>query len=155
MKKKNRLIWIVTILSLILSAVSCVSIVTAIARSDGNDTIELGRLDYVLGTVSESGELLESKKTIRSRSMHTLEGLEVDLKDNSTVTYKLVYYDVDEKYLSTSDSFKTDFTADQIPEGAVYFRILITPYQIDGEDVELTIWNMGKYINQIEVTCNE
>ena len=48
-----------------------------------------------------------------------------------------------------------DFDATEIPETAAFFRIVITPNQVDGEDVVLSVLNAGKYAGQLEVTYSK
>ena len=84
--------------------------------------------------------------------MSTIQDLEITLDDNSNITYKVVFYDEDEKFVSATGMLETDYTSTATPENAEYFRVVITPNQVDGEDVILNIFNMGKYTKMINVS---
>ena len=155
-KKNNKILWFLTIIAIVLSAIACTSIFTIPFFNNDDEKIELDRFDYTFGTIdNDSGKLLDSKKSIRTRDLHSIEGIDIDLKDDATVSYKVAYYDADKKFVSVSEETNGDYDVETAPEEAVYVRIFVTPYQIDGEDVILNVFNIGKYVDQIEVTVNE
>ena len=155
-KKKSKLILWITIISFIMSAVMFGAFVVGLTRPDEDNTDTVGTFGYSLGTVDESGKVVESKKSAIQKEMQTVSGMDIQLdEETATVTYKVVFYDENKDYISTTESLSADYDAELTPENAKFFRVIITPYQVDGEDVELSVWNMSKYTKQLEVSYNK
>lgn len=152
---KSKIKWTITIISFVLSIFLFGAFVINLTNRAPETTDELGRLDYALGTIDEEGKILESKKSMYSKELQLIKGLKIELSENSTITYKIVFYDEDKAYISTTESLDVAYSSDLEVEGAKYFRVIITPFQVDGEDVILTAFNMGKYIDQLEVIFNK
>lgn len=154
MKKRNSTLkWIAIALSLVLSIVAVCSAMIGIFKSPSDAPDEVGLFGYSLGTVDESGKVVESKKSAIQKEMQTVNGMDIQLdEETATVTYKVVFYDENKDYISTTESLSVDYNAELTPENAKYFRVIITPYQVDGEDVTLTLFNKAKYVEQLEVT---
>lgn len=153
MKKKNFKWWL-TLVTSIMTLIMFGAFVFGIANKDSDSlTDTLSAFDYKVGTVSDSGKILESGKSAYTKSLYNLTDLVIKVdEETSTVTYKVVYYDEEKEFISISESFEDDYTAEGAPENAKYVRILVTPYQVDGEDVTLSIFNVAKYVNQLEVS---
>ena len=155
-KKKSKIILWITVISFIMSAIMFGAFVVGLARPSEKNTDTVGRFGYSLGTVDETGKLVESKKSIVQKEMQTVSGMKIELDEEAaTVTYKVSFYDEDKNYISTTEALSADYSAELTPENASYFRVIITPYQVDGEDVELFVWNMSKYTKQLEVSYNK
>ena len=83
-------------------------------------------------------------------------GCTIDIdEDNATISYRVVFYDEEGEYLSTTEALETDYDETTTPETAESFRVVITPDQVDGEDVEISIFTMSKYANQLDVAYNK
>lgn len=147
--KNDKFKWILTAIGFALIAVLIFSLFSAFNSTQ--TTTKLTTTSYHIGSLdTTTGNIIESKKNIYSNIEQTKD-LDIDLKDNATITYKVAFYDEDEKFISITTSQSTDFDNTNIPSTAEYFRVLITPFQIDGEDVEVTIWNLNKYSSMITV----
>ena len=147
-RKSNKLKWILTIVSVVLSLATLISCLFAFGNMA--ETKSLSVTDYQIGTINESGKIIESKKSIYS-DMVTTEDMEITLDEDCQITYKVVFYNEDEDYISMTDTLENDFNTTAIPENAEYFRIIITPNQVDGEDVIVNLFNVGKYTNMVNV----
>ena len=153
-KKRSRIKWIILVASFVMTVIMFGAFVNGmITERSSRTTDTLSASDYSIGTIDgTSGKILESKKNAYTKDMYKLEGVKISLNDEiATVTYKVAYYDEEGKFLSMSNELTASYDA-EAPEGAVYFRVLVTPYQVDGEDVTLTLFNKSKYVNQLEVT---
>ena len=146
--KSNRLKWVLSIVSIVLSLATLIGVIVGV--NNMADTTTLSQTDYHIGTINETGKIIESKKSIYS-DMSTIEDMEITLAENSNITYKVVFYDEDEKFISMTETLETDFDTSSNPSNAEYFRVLITPNQVDGEDITLNVFNMGKYTKMINV----
>ena len=151
--RKEKFKWIVMILSFVMSAVMfCTFIFGIVNNSSTSTTATLSASDYAIGTIDEeSGKILESKKSAYTKQMYDIADVKITLdEETATVTYKVAYYDEDEKFISVSEELSEDYIL-TAPENAKYFRLVVTPYMVDGEDVSISIFNKSKYVKQLEV----
>lgn len=151
-RRKYKARWVITVISFVMSLVMFGAFIFGLFARPGETTETLGRSNYAIGAVDDSGKVIESKKSVYSKAMNTIDGLDIDLADDATISYKLFYYDEEENFVSATEALTSDVTEASVPDNVEYFRIVITPAQVDGEDVELSIWNVGKYLGQVEVT---
>ena len=153
--KKEKAKTFFAIASFLLSIVTLVAVSFAFTK-DKSTTETVGNFAYERGNVDESGKVVESKKALVMKDARNVDGLTIDIdEENATITYRVVFYGEDGAYLSTTESMETDFDASMTPEGAETFRIIVTPYQVDGEDVEIGFLAMSKYAKQLDVTYNK
>ena len=121
------------------------------------DTLQVNRKltssDYQVGAISvETGKVIESKQSFISKDLFEVEGSEIKVNEDSTVSYKVFFFDEDKTFISATDSLTVDFDAENdIVEGAKYFKIQITPAPIDGEPVVCELLNRGRYVNQLTI----
>jgi hypothetical protein len=143
---------ILVILSLILSLVACSAVLFGLfsgRESDENETI--GRFAWELGNVNDSGELVESKESIYTEGYYSVDAMEITVAKDSTITYRVVFYDENKEFVSATESLEADFDTTSIPENAKYFRVVLTPYEVDGEAVKISVFSMSKYFKQLEI----
>ena len=135
-------------------AVIAVMIISAFTKIDNlQASRKLTNNDYSVGAVSvESGKVIESKQSYYTENLMELEGAEFKVEDDATASYKVFFYDEDEKYISATSNLTGDLDIESIPETAKYFRVMVTPALVDGEPVECTVFNTTKYISQISIT---
>ena len=109
-----------------------------------------------MGTIDENGTMVDSKKSIGMEDAETVDGLVIDIDEESaTISYRVVFYGEEGEYISTTDMLDVDYDVTSAPEGAETFRVVITPYQVDGEDVSISIFGISKYAKQLDVTYNK
>lgn len=153
-RKKEKAKWWLTIGAVVLSVVALVSAIIGLTKNI--TTTKLGSTDYAIGSVDSTGKVIDSKKSVYSKDLNTTDNLTIDIdEDTATITYKVAYYDENEKFVSMTEAMSKDLDTTSIPSTAEYFRVIITPNQVDGEDVTLNIFNMSKYTSQIEVTFDK
>lgn len=152
--KKGKLKWLLTIVSVVLSIATLVAV--CVGLNNLADTKSVNNGDYSIGAISETGKIVESKQSAYMKDAESVDGLTIDIdEETATITYKVAFYDEDGNFISMTESMESDFDANNIPENADTFRVMITPYQVDGENVELNIFNMGKYTSQLDVSFNK
>lgn len=153
-KNKGKAKWWLGFTSLVLSVVTLVAV--GLGFSKLADTKTVTNSDYTIGSITETGKAVESKYSAYMKQAENVDGLTIDIdEEKTTVTYKVAFYDEDGKFISMTESLESDFDSTATPETAETFRVIVTPYQVDGENVELNIFNMGKYTSQLEVTFNK
>ena len=142
------------IVSIIMSAVALVSAVFGLfTPTVAKDTDTVGRFDWVIGTINDTGKAVESARSIYTKDMMDVNKMAIDISDDDAIiTYKVVFYDEEKEFVSMTDALSADYDVETLPEGANYFRVLVTPVMVDEEPVEINFFNMAKYSNQIEIT---
>ena len=153
--KKDKMKTLLIVLSFVLSLITTIAVCLGISNAT-KTTQSVSKREFVLGTIDESGKMIESKKSIVMENAKNVDGLTIDIdEENATITYRVVFYGEDGEYLSTTESLETDYDATSTPETAETFRVVITPYQVDGEDVKIGYFTINKYAKQLEITYNK
>ena len=153
--KRSKVSLFIVIVSFILTVATSVGIFVGIAKAK-DTTTEVTKSMYTIGAISEDGKLVESKRSAYLEDMETVDGLVVELdEETATVSYKLAFYDEEGNFISKTEEMKVDFDGATIPSNAKFFRIEITPYAIDDEPVNLNVFNLRKYTKQISVSFNK
>lgn len=151
--KSNKFKGILAIVSIVLSVVTLVALCVCLGNVTTTKTLR--NSDYAIGTINESGIVVESKQHIYTEDSYSVEDMVIELEEDASITYKVAFYDKDGKFISMTDAQSADFDATSVPATATEFRIVITPNAVDGEAVELTIFNMSKYTGQLSVVVNK
>lgn len=111
-----------------------------------------GWTQYEIGLLNETdGEEVKGTTSIRTKKFITTDGFKVEVIDDASVTYTLVFYDEDKKFLSASTDLTSDFDGTAIPEGAKYVKVEITPKN----DPEVSWTEIGGYEKQLTITVNK
>ena len=153
--RKDKVKSLLIVLSFLLSLVTTLAVCFGIAKAT-ETTQTVRKSEYVLGSSDESGKVIDSKKSIVMENAKNVDGLTIDIdEENATVSYRVVFYGEDGEYLSTTESMETDYDATSTPEGAETFRVVVMPYQVDGEDVKINMFTIGKYAKQLDITYNK
>lgn len=154
-KKKSKLKLILSCVSIFLSIMTLIALVIGL-NNITTSTKNVSNSDYAIGTINDTGKIVESKQSAYMKDAETIDGLVIEIdEETATITYKVAFYDEDGNFISMTDAMETDFDATTIPETADTFRVVITPYAVDGENVELNIFNMNKYTSQLDVSYNK
>lgn len=152
--RTNKSKWILTLVAFLLVAVVLISFGVKLSQQEKQKQANL--LDYSIGTISSTtGKYVESNKSLYTKNLLKVEDMEIKVVEDATITYKVAFYDEDKDFVSMSDAQDDDFSSADIPEGAVYFRVVITPNQVDEEDVKITVLNLAKYSNMLKITYSK
>lgn len=128
------------------------AVVTLFIQVDRNTTVtEIGAEAYKIAALNEDGEEVESDKSIVTRNAFTTDGMTVVFDADAKVTYKLYFYDEDEKLLSATDDLAEDYSG-TIPEKAVWAKAVITP--TEDEDGKVSLTEVFGYASALTITVN-
>ena len=149
-KKKNKLkTW------LMIGAIAlCVIMLIGVFVKLGNmeTTRKLDATNYAVGTISTTdGKINESRQNIYTKDLLKVEDISITLDEDATISYKVFFYDEDKAFIDATSSLTADFDASDISSGAEYCRVVITPAQVDGENVNINAFNMTRYTSQINI----
>ena len=118
------------------------AVVTLFIQVDRNTTVtEIGAEAYKIAALNEDGEEVESDKSIVTRNAFTTDGMTVVFDADAKVTYKLYFYDEDEKLLSATDDLAEDFSG-----------TIITP--TEDEDGKVSLTEVFGYASALTITVN-
>ncbi len=134
-----------------LIAILSVGLIFTMVNVDkGIKTREISWTEYSIGAFDESGKMIESKASIITEDFIKVDGLVFDLKDDAKIEYKVFCYNEDQEFLFVVDGVDGDV---QLPEGAAYIRIQITP--LEDDNGEVSIFEKSGYAKQLTVTVNK
>lgn len=154
MFKTNKRKWTLTAIAFLLVGIVLVGF--GIKLNKQEKTVTLNGLNYSIGAISSTtGKNVDSKLSIYTKNYGNVDGMEIALNDDATITFKVAFYDEDKKFIAMTDALNEDFDTANIEEGSKYFRVMITPNQVDGEDVKLNIINYIPYANMLKITYNK
>lgn len=152
--KSDKLKWVITFVSIALILGLLISVIVGL--SNLQPTKNVGNLDYSISSIdTTTGKVIDSNQNIVMKNLGNVDGMTITLDEDAQITYKVAFYDEDEEFVSITASQSADFDAENIPETAKYFRVVITPNQVDGENVTVTLLNMANYTSQVEITFNK
>ena len=140
------------IIALIIIAITVFGLMNLQSKPDANGKIKISPT-FSLGGLTSYGRYLESDKSIYTEDYFKCYGLEVDLKFESTIKYQIFFYDKNGSYLDSSALLDRSYS-NEIPENAVYARIVISPtYEgiINEKDKKIHWYEVIKYSTQIKI----
>lgn len=127
----------------------------AVNAFQNEPTRTLNSTHYAVGTIDgTTGENQDSNLSFRMKDMQTTDGLVIDVKENAKVTYNIYFYNADKEFVEVQQDLAVDISENDVASDYEYFRITITPNQVDEEDVVCTLLNKTAYTNQISVSFN-
>lgn len=152
MNKRNTIGLVALVLSVVALLSAIFGVFTPRSATSGD---EIGLFAWQLGTVGDDGKIDESKESIVTKDLYAVKDMEISIENKADITYDLVFYDEDEKYISTLSGNSEDFDYDDasVVTNAKYFRVIINPVVEDeDEEIKLNVFNMYQYVKQITVT---
>lgn len=141
-----------------ISALLIIGLLVALCVNVGklNTSRKVTNLDYAITSISSTtGKDVDSNLHISMKNKKAVDGLSIKLSDNAQITYKVAFYDEDGAFVSMTTAQSADFDNSNIPSTAKTFRVEITPNQVDGKDVTITIWNISNYTAQLTIVYNK
>ncbi len=126
--KGDKAKWIVVTIAIILLTVAVIGIVVGITR-------DKKAIEFKVGTLNATGQYQESSSSIYMKESASCKDLTVTKDFEAQITYRIVFYDSDEKFIGATEDLSGNFSVsgnkDFSGEGkfaeAKYFRIVITP----------------------------
>lgn len=152
MTRKKSLI--ISIIALVLVSVMAVALVFTIGKVDKMETtktISSNVFTYSIGTLDEEGKYKQGTSSIYLKDFQEVDGLICDIKEDATITYKVVFYDSEKEFISATEELSADFDGSSIPESAKYFKVMITPTN----DAEVSFFEIDTYADQLTVKVNK
>ena len=144
-KKGNFITWIVGGVAAVAIALSA----GALAKVSSMETTkDIGFTNYSIGIVDTDGSF---DKTVRQAVVSdyiTVEGLTVAIAEEASVTVDLHFYDEDKEFLSSMEAVAEFTSESELPEGAKYVRVEITPTE---DEDGVSLFELPGYVSQVDV----
>ncbi len=151
-QRKSKIWQIVITVGLVLLTLMTIGIATKVFDSEVKNVNPY--FGYNLGSIDLNGKVCDSKQNIVQKDLQTVEGLEIEVSEDSTITYKVAFYGENDELVLLTDSLNEDLDLSIIPEAAKTFRVVITPNAVDGEIVEISSVMISKYSKMLTVKYN-
>ena len=150
-KKQNK--FYLTIIAIVLAIVSMATVFLSINLSKQVTTKEIGWTAYSVGSISSTtGKYEEATDSVYTKDYYTVDGLEVEVDEEATITYSLCFYKGDDtKTFISKTSDLTGGSTITVPEEAEFFRVVIKSTEIERVDV-LDVIDIA---SQLSITINK
>ena len=125
-------------------------------KADENGRIKITP-KFSVGGLTDYGKHLITTKSIYTEDTFSCSGLEVDLKFESNISYKIYFYNNLNEFITSTSSLTMSYKSD-IPENAVFARIVITPIwetNTADKDKKVKWYSVYNYSSQIIVKVFE
>lgn len=135
--------------AIILLAVMMISMFVAISKIQTTKNVIL--TDWTIGQINESGQYIDSNEHIVTKKFLNCDNMDIKMDDNATVYYNIYFYGSDKNFISMISGNQGDFDNSLQPGGAKYFKVVLTPPQIDGENAKISIIDINNIAKQINI----
>lgn len=144
--RNDKVKWIVVfvLIVLLIGAVTCICVSLATSKTTKN----LGTLDYEIGALDATGKYTKDTSSIVTKKYLSVEDMKIEIDKDANVTYKVYFFDKDEKFISADSAANSADYAGTVPANAALFKVVITPTK----DNEVTTFEIGDYAKQLTVT---
>lgn len=123
----------------------------------GNQRKDISNFEFEIGRLTTTGKYEESEQHIYTKEMFSCKGLKVEPDFSTQSTYQIFYYDYHGEFLmATEDGLST--TRSDVPLGAYYCRIVITPHVSEGEDrdeFKINWWQVHGYADDFKISVTK
>lgn len=145
-KRKDTIKWIVVfvLIALLICGVTCI----CVSLANNNKTKTLGTLDYEIGALDETGKYVKDTSSIVSKKYLSVDDMKIEIKKDANVTYKVYFFDKNEKFISADSAANSADYVGTVPENATLFKVVITPTK----DAEVSTLEIDDYAKQLTVT---
>ena len=148
---KNNLKWFVTYLLISVLAIGLIFAFAKISDSEETKTLKSNIFTYSIGCIDDEGKFDKDDSSICLRDFYLVEDVVIEIDDKAEVTYKMFFYDEDEKFIRCTNDLSSDYDSSITPATAKYFKLVIIPV----EDSDVSVFEIGSYASQLTITVNK
>ena len=146
-------------LSTILTTVVVILVVALVAGScfvlfKPAETREISSFAFSRGNINALGNPVDSETSIYTSDMFGCVGLIIEPDEESTVSYRVYYYDVDKNFLKSTAEMTGVYENDY--PFAKYARVVVTPTgeETKAEDFRIGIFDVTTYADMLTITVD-
>ncbi len=153
-KKGDKIKWIITTGLIAILSVGLIAVGVKVSNNDTTKTLNNNLFTYEIGVLDDNGDYLKDTSSVVMKDFASVDGLQIALKDDATVTYTVHFFNEDKEYISSTENLSVDFdgsATNAIPEGAEFFKIEVKPTN----DAEVSLFEINGYVGQLVVTVNK
>lgn len=107
---------------------------------------------FEVGGLGDDGKYVNDELSLYTKDSFACEGLSAKLDFDSEISYQFFYYDINDKFISSSEIY-TDGTSANIPYNAAYARVEITP--LNDEDGKISLKERFSYPSQLNLKVDK
>jgi len=142
--RKNKTLTVILVLVSVLFGSLLLSMGLRLGKSQSYDALSANA--YIVGTLDANGEFAKDGSEFVTEDFITVDGLQINVKENAKLSYQIYFYDENKEFISSTNDFGVSYNG-TIPENAEFFKIEINPT----EDTDISEWDIINYSAQIEV----
>ena len=158
--KKKRKISLKSIISLVVVIAVVIALGAGITTLAKDEMRTVGKLGFEVGSIStETGEYVENKSALYTKSAIECQGLTITPDFDSQVEYQIFWYNQDEIYFGHTEVLDNKFVG-SVPELAYYARIAVYPHPVDEngkevKDFSIKFYEKYKYVKDLKIEVNK
>ena len=155
-KKRRKMGKFGRILAFVLCGALIIGALGSVVAFAHNDTKSAGAIFKVGGLDPETGEYVETDKTIYTEKAIKCNGLRIEPDFDSTVTYDVYFYDKNDTFLYKVLGLKKLYVSEF--ELAEHARIVIhpeIPENVKEKDFKVDIFDVAKYSAMLDITVSK
>jgi len=135
-------------LVLVLLALTAGMIFSVVKITSNETTKTITALNFRVGGLDEDGDFDKTMKTsIVTRDFLPLEGISIEMAENTDNSYEVFYYTKKGVFISSDEATHDAYVPESAPEGATQVKIVVSPK--NGED--LNIFDVSKIVKTITI----
>ena len=148
---KSRKVSFKKVFGLILLLLVVVTVVGVITAYTGKETKTISATEFSRGGLDEFGEYVKTDKTLYTKDMFKCKGLKITQDFESNLSYRVYFYGYDEKFLTSSETFRKETKEFDVPSYAKYARVVLIP---DGDE-DIGFFDVYSIANDVEITVSK
>ena len=141
---KNKFLVVTLVLLTVLVISAIISLGVRLGSSQSYTSLNSNA--YVVGSLDASGEFQKDPTTFVTEDFIEVDGLQVSVKEDAEVSYKLYFFNEDKEFISATNSWGVDYNS-TIPEDAEFFKISIS----HETDLDISLADIINYSSQVNV----
>ncbi|MCM1440218.1 MAG: hypothetical protein NC131_13595 [Roseburia sp.] len=150
-KTSDLIKWAITAIVGLALIAAVIGLAVKLDRQTSTTTI--GGEAYIIGTLDEETGLgADGDTSIVLRKSITTDGLKCVPSKNAEISYRLFFYDIEGKFISSTEAMTEAFNGG-VPAGADSVKVLITPTA--DTDGKVSIVEVLGYAGMLTVTVNK
>ncbi len=140
-------IWII-LLVLVLLAIAAGTVFSIVKITSNETTKSVTALNFKVGGLDEEGDFDKTiKSSIVTRDFLPLEGLSIEVAEDTDNSYEVFYYTKKGVFISSDEASREAYAPESTPEGATQVKIVIRTKDEDN----LNFFDIAKVLKPITI----
>ncbi len=141
------------VLSVVVLFAAILGIIFALVKCSQIEKTDIHPV-FSLGTLKENGEYEKSTTSIYTKDPFECRGLTITPDFTSHFQYRVFFYGEEGQFVGATDTLTGSGTI-PMSDIAVTARLVITPLDDDGKNIEMKLWDVPKYSLAVKISVNK